>query len=101
MGMARPPSLATTFGQRASSPMAPLPLDEDLTPPPLVGADPERTTQVIEHDGGRGKGPGQAGQLGNLRVVEPGIEREATPGQLGEALAEASLGKECGWRIGV
>ena len=52
-----------------------------------VRAHAERTAEVVEDDRGVGEGAGEVGELGDLRVVEPGLEAEVALAKLGEALA--------------
>jgi hypothetical protein len=52
---------------------------------------------VVEHDGGVRKGAREIDQLGQVRMVEPGVEREAALAELGEAAAERRVHQQVGW----
>ena len=71
---------------------------EHLVAPPGVRADPQRPADVVQHDRRLGEGARQRGQLGDLRVVQPGVEGEAERRQLREARAEGGVGEQPGSR---
>ena len=64
-----------------------------------VGADPQRPSKVVKDDPGLRKGARQVGEVGNLRVEEPGVEREAGRREAAEALAKSGVEIELRRRI--
>jgi hypothetical protein len=89
------------LGQLASSRIAPRQKVKDFLAPVLVGPDAEGTPEVIEDDRRVGKCARQARQLGDLRVVEPGVEAQTAAGELGKAAAKAAVTVEARRRIRV
>ena len=70
--------------------------------PALVPAEPQRSANVVEDDGLRRERAGESRQVRELRVVEPGIEREAEPAQRRKAFPELGVvAIEVRRRIGV
>src|SRR5262249_22021214 len=68
---------------------------------PGIGSNADRTTDVVEHNLGVGEGARQIGELIDLRVIEPGVEREAEAAEHGEALPEGFVGEQlCRWAVG-
>ena len=66
--------MATTLGQRRQLADRAPPAGEDLVAPARVRPDAERAAEVVEDDRRVGKRAREVGQLGDLRVVEPGVE---------------------------
>ncbi len=56
-----------------------------------VGADADWAADVIEDDGGAGKGLREVDHVVELGVIHPCIEREAARGEAGEAAAELGV----------
>ena len=56
---------------------------------------------MVEHHGHVGHGPAQVDQLGQLRVVHPGVEAETGGAEGGEPGAEVVLLQQIRWRVGV
>ena len=71
--------------------MARPPLGEHLIAPAGIGADAERSADMVEHDDGVGKFPGEVGELADLRVVEPSVEQQAVARKPREAGAEFAV----------
>ena len=69
--------------------------------PTGIGADAERSTEVVEDDRRIRKGARQIGQFGNLRMIEPGIERQSALAEFGETLAETLVQQQMLKGIGV
>src|SRR5262249_30621644 len=65
---------------------------------PGIGSDADRTTNVVEHDLRIGKSARQVGELIDLRVIEPGVEREAEPAKHGKTLPEGLVREQLCWR---
>ena len=51
---------------------------------------------MVEHDGRIGERPREIGEIGKLRLQEPGVEREAKTMQHREAFTEVSIPIETG-----
>src|SRR5262249_53535983 len=68
-----------------------LPAGKDLVALAGVEAEPQWPAHVVENDGLLGEGTRESGQVGNLRMIEPGIEAQAEPAQRDETLAELGM----------
>ena len=82
-----PPTLATTFGHFASVGDRRLPGGEHLVAASGVRADADRPAEVVEDDRRVGERPREVGQVGDVRVVDPALERHAVLAQVRVALA--------------
>ena len=69
----------------------------DLAGPPRIGPDANWPAEVVEDDRRIGEGAGQRGDVGNLWVIAPGLERELARPKLGEPRAEVIMS---GVRVG-
>ena len=66
-----------------------------------IEADADRPADVVEDDPGVREGAGQIGELVDLRVIEPSVEREAEAAKDSEAVAEGLVGKQARrWAVG-
>jgi hypothetical protein len=66
-----------------------------------IGADADWPADVVEDDPGVREGAGQIGELVDLRVIEPSVEREAEAAKDSEAVAEGLVGKQARrWAVG-
>src|SRR5688572_29913887 len=66
--------------------------------PSSVGADTNRTTDMIEHNRLCRESTGQIDHVRNLRMVHPGIEGQTEPAKAGEPLSKGRVEVESGWR---
>ena len=71
---------------------------EDLVALAGIGADAERPADMVQADARVGKRLRQRGQLVDLRMVQPRVEREVQRRQAGKALAERRVGHQSGRR---
>ena len=62
-----------------------------------IRSDPQHAADVVENDRGLGEGAGQIGQLTELGMEQPCIEREVEGRKSRKSLAEASIGHQT-WR---
>src|SRR6516162_8535981 len=69
----------------------PLPRREGVRLPTPVGPNPQRTSDVVEDDRLPRKGACERRQVGNLRVVEPGVERQAESAEHGKTGAKIGV----------
>src|SRR5471032_2247597 len=59
-----------------------------------VRATADRAAAMVEHDGCVRAGRRRRRQFGNLRMVEPGVERETRLSHPGETLAKGGVGHQ-------
>jgi hypothetical protein len=71
-----------------------LPGPEDLVAPICVDAEPDRTAAMVQDDALVREGARQVGELRNLRMEQPGIERQPQRAETGKAFAELRIGQE-------
>src|SRR5205085_4024225 len=71
-----------------------LPLGEDLVALPGIGADADRSADMVENDRRLRKGARQIEKLAELREIHPGVEAEAERVELREALAHLRVEQE-------
>ena len=90
-----PPSLTTTFGHVASSVIERFHAGRILVALAGVGAVAEHAADMPHDDRGRRKGPRQVDHIGELRMIEPGVEAEperAEPRQAGAEIRPRDRG---------
>lgn len=58
-----------------------------------IRANPENRAHVVNDDGLFRKVPGQPQQVGQLRVIKPGIKAQAEAGQLRKAFTKCRIGQ--------
>jgi len=101
--MPRPPSFTCTLGQAAELADTGAPVGEDGVALALVAAETDRAANMVQHDLRRRKGARQVDQVGELRMVHPGIEAQTKWRQLREAFTHAAVEQQAlrpdgGWR---
>src|SRR5262249_13728548 len=67
---------------------------KDLVALAGIAANSQRPADVVQDDPARGKSPGELGEFGELRVIEPGIIAEAEAVEHGKALAKGAFADE-------
>ena len=70
------------------------PFGEDFVAIVSIRADAQRAAEVIHNDGGVGEFAGEFGQVGNLGVIQPGVEAEPEGTELCKAFLEFGIGVE-------
>src|SRR4029450_3035575 len=64
-----------------------VPLGEHLVALALVAAEPDRATDMVEHDRRARESARKVDHIGELRVVDPGVEAQPQRSELSETLA--------------
>ena len=101
IGMPMPPSLSTTFGHAATSAIDTRHSARTSSRRPAYGPMPSGPPRWSSTIGTSGMARPSVDQLGELRVVHPGVEAEPGGAERGDAAAEVGLPEQPGRRLGV
>jgi hypothetical protein len=91
---AEPADLDQRIGSRRQPRHAVAPQREGLGRAGAVIADAEQPADMVEDDRRVGKGGGEVGELADLRMEDPGVERQAERCEPRESSAEAGVGEQ-------